>query len=157
MDSLAAEVSKYDVQLLAESLENLAADVSEFEDIGALAVLDDEHAELLRLSLPKEKQDGVIRSPLFGLPQYMLRRAKMYRAWAHARERWSVPRHDLLNRVVHLMPLIYCEAATRKPHTQAVARLLNAAFIRSDESELRLHLREFKRDFPEAYRNIFNR
>jgi hypothetical protein len=126
------------VQSLAANLENLAADMSKFEDMGFM-VLDDNYVDMM---------------PVSALEVYMLRRAKMYRAWAASREQWTVPRRDLLNRWVHLIPVIYVEAATGKPRTQTVAKLLKAVGIPCDESQLRLHLRELKRDFAGAYGNL---
>lgn len=133
---------------IAAKLENLAAAMSSFESTGVMVSSDEPE------NASNERNDGLVSSPVFGVTKYMQQRAAMYRAWADARDQLTAPRRDLLNRVGPLFPVIYAEATTDKPRTETIAKVLNAVGIPVHDSNLRTYLREFRRDFPFAYREI---
>lgn len=135
---------------IATKLENLATAMSSFESTGVMVSTDEpENAGSERVD------DGLVSSPVFGVTKYMQQRAAMYRAWADTRDQLTVPRRDLLNRVSPLFPVIYAVVATGKPCTETIAKTLRAIGITIHDSNLRTYRREFKRDFPAAYREIF--
>jgi hypothetical protein len=135
---------------IAAKLEHLVTEMSSFEDTGVMISTDD-----LENAVSERIDDGLVSSPVFAVTKYMQKRAAMYRAWADLRDQLTVRRRDFLNRVGPLFPVIYAVVATGRPRTETVAKTLKGIGIPVDDSNLRTYRRDFERDFPAAYREIF--